>query len=509
MNHWNSGYTTDVDYTFGYYPEMSPARARLAFLNAGLACPEFGAACELGFGQGLSVNFHAAASRTRWAGTDFNPSQAAFARELGAAAGSDIRLRDEAFADFARRDELPEFDFIGLHGIWSWISDENRAVIVDFVRRKLKVGGVLYISYNTLPGWASFAPLRHLVALHSDLLGAPARGSLARVGEALAFADKVLEAKPLYASMNPGVAARLASMKDKDPRYLAHEYFNQHWQPMYFSQVSDWLSPAKLGFACSATYSDHIRALNLTQEQQAVLDGLPDPGLRESVRDYMVNQQFRKDYWVKGGRRLSSFERTESLRGHRVVLTSPRNAVKPQFSGALKVDANEAIYGPMLDLLSDHAPRSLGEIERELAGRIRLPQMLEAAMLLVGAGHLASAQSEAEIEAARSRTVRLNQHLMGKARGSGDVNYLASPVTGGAVPVSRTHQLFLLSRLQGGTTPEQSARFVWRLLSAQGGRVMRDGKPLQTEQENMAELVEQARNFDTVRLPILRALGVA
>jgi len=44
---------------------------------------------------------------------------------------------------------LPDFDYIGLHGIWSWISDENRQVIVDFIRKKLKVGGVLYISYNT------------------------------------------------------------------------------------------------------------------------------------------------------------------------------------------------------------------------------------------------------------------------------------------------------------------------------------------------------------------------
>jgi SAM-dependent methyltransferase len=66
-------------------------------------------------------------------------------------------LFDESFAEFASRD-LPEFDYIGLHGIWSWISDENRAVIVDFIRRKLKVGGVLYISYNTLPGWAPLPP---------------------------------------------------------------------------------------------------------------------------------------------------------------------------------------------------------------------------------------------------------------------------------------------------------------------------------------------------------------
>ena len=47
-------------------------------------------------------------------------------------------------------------DFVGLHGVWSWISNANRAAVVEFLRRKLKPGGVLYISYNASPGWAAF-----------------------------------------------------------------------------------------------------------------------------------------------------------------------------------------------------------------------------------------------------------------------------------------------------------------------------------------------------------------
>jgi hypothetical protein len=90
-----------------------------------------GAACELGFGQGISANIHAAASVTQWHGTDFNPSQAGFAQSLASATGSSARFYDQAFDEFANRDDLPEFDYIGLHGIWSWISDENRQVIVD------------------------------------------------------------------------------------------------------------------------------------------------------------------------------------------------------------------------------------------------------------------------------------------------------------------------------------------------------------------------------------------
>ena len=64
--------------------------------NAALAAPRTRTACELGFGQGMSVNVHAAGSDTRWYGTDFNPAHAAFARELSSSAGSSAALYDEA-----------------------------------------------------------------------------------------------------------------------------------------------------------------------------------------------------------------------------------------------------------------------------------------------------------------------------------------------------------------------------------------------------------------------------
>ncbi len=215
MSDWTAGYVADIGYTYGYYAELNPQRVKLAFLNQGLVFPEVSTACELGFGQGLSSNFHAAASVTQWHGTDFNPSQAGFAQELAAASGASAKLYDEAFADFANRPDLPDFDYIGLHGIWSWISDENRQVIVDFIRKKLKVGGVLYISYNTLPGWASFAPMRHLMTEHAEVLGSEGRGIVSRIDGALDFAEKLLATNPLFSRANPLVADRLTKKKEK------------------------------------------------------------------------------------------------------------------------------------------------------------------------------------------------------------------------------------------------------------------------------------------------------
>lgn len=62
MSDWTAGYVADIGYTYGYYTELNPLRVRLTFLNAGLLPPVMGTACELGFGQGMSANLHAAAS---------------------------------------------------------------------------------------------------------------------------------------------------------------------------------------------------------------------------------------------------------------------------------------------------------------------------------------------------------------------------------------------------------------------------------------------------------------
>ena len=42
MSDWTDGYVADIDYTYGYYPELNPLRARLALLNKGLALPGLG-----------------------------------------------------------------------------------------------------------------------------------------------------------------------------------------------------------------------------------------------------------------------------------------------------------------------------------------------------------------------------------------------------------------------------------------------------------------------------------
>jgi SAM-dependent methyltransferase len=510
MTDWTGGYVADIGYTFGYYTELNPLRARLALLNARLALPKNGSACELGFGQGISANIHAAASGTRWYGTDFNPSQAGFAQQLAESFANGPQLFDQAFAEFCHRDDLPDFDYIGLHGIWSWISDENRAIIVDFARRKLKVGGVLYISYNTQPGWASMVPVRNLMAQHADMLAAPGAGAVARVDGALAFAKKLWAANPIFARANPTVADRLKKMESLDRHYLAHEYFNRDWLPMSFAEMSGWLQSAKLDFACSATYLDHLPNIHLTPEQMALLDELPNPGFQQSVRDFTVNQQFRRDYWVKGARKLTALEYSEQLRAQRVVMVAPRNGVTLTVNGTLgSATLSEAVYNPILDLMGDFKIRSIGEIEQALREhRISLTNLHQAIMVLTEKVALAPAHDEATIASCRPRAEQLNRALLDRARGSAEINFLASPVVGSGVSLGRFQQLFILAIKAGKESAQEWAAFAWQILKSQQQAILKDGKPLQGDDAHVLELTQQAIEFRDQRLAMLRALGI-
>jgi SAM-dependent methyltransferase len=510
MTDWTSGYVADIGYTYGYYLELNPQRVKLAFLNAGLVAPEIGTACELGFGQGLSANMHAAASVCSWHGTDFNPAQAGFAQELAFVSGANAHLYDEAFDEFAKR-ELPEFDYIGLHGIWSWISNENRQVIVEFIRRKLKVGGVLYISYNTLPGWGTFAPMRHLMTEHAQVIGADGVGIVSRIEGALDFTEKLLATNPAISRVNPQINEKIKHIKGQNRHYLAHEYFNRDWHPMHFATMAKWMETAKLTYACSAHYLDHINALNLTAEQQTFLNEIHDPMFKETVRDFLVNQQFRRDYWVKGARTLTPLDQAERLREQRFVMVANRADVTLKISGALgEAGLTEGIYAPLLDLMADYNIRTLEQIELALKGKgITFAQLVQSVFVLCGNSTLSAVQEEAVISKSKPYTDKLNGYLINKARSSNDISYLVSPITGGGVLVGRFQQLFLLAKQNGKQSPEDNAHFVTQIFASQGQKIAKEDKPLETAEEQLSELTKQAHEFEMTRFPILRALLIA
>jgi len=151
----------------------------------------------------------------------------------------------------------------------------------------------------------------------------------------------------------------------------------------------------------------------------------------------------------------------------------------------------------------------LGQIEQSVKDTgISFAQLIQAVLVLCGKGTLNAVQDDTAITKAKKHTDKLNTHLMLKARSSNEITYLASPVTGGGVIVGRFQQLFVLAVQQGKKKPEDWATFVAQILAAQGQKIVKEGKPLETAEEQLAELTAQAQEFALKLLPILKALQI-
>jgi Predicted methyltransferase regulatory domain len=276
--------------------------------------------------------------------------------------------------------------------------------------------------------------------------------------------------------------------------------------------MSRVLEDAKLDFVASASILDQVDALNLSEAGRKLLSGISHPILRQSVRDYLVNQQFRRDIFAKGSRRLSTVEQAEAFRQQPfVVLTAPGN-IPMKVSGSLgEATLDEPFYRSLIESFANEgfAPKTLGQVAAQHPKLASAPlgNLIQAALVLTGAGHLHPAQVPSR--KAQARSPALNRRLCERARSSDAFTFLASPVTGGGVPVNRQQQLFLLAAHNGKRTPSEQAKFAWDTLEPQGSRVIKEGKTLETPEENLAELSREAEEFAEKRAPILKALGVA
>lgn len=506
MQNWSAGYITDIEYTLGYYSELNPLAIAFALVASGYEAPTIKTACELGFGQGLSINFHSAGSEASWWGTDFNPSHAHFAQKI--ALSNNAHISNQAFVEYCTRHDLPDFDFIGLHGIWSWVDEDNRSLIIDFIKRKLKTGGVVYLSYNAMPGWAHASPLKHLISEHHHMMTKLGDSSSTRMEASLHFIDELFAVHPVLLKQSPGIKEAYERLKSQPQDYLAHEYLNENWRLFYFSEVAEQMQKAKLRFAASAKTTDYLEPLNLLPEQSAFLNKIQNPLYRESISDFMVGRHFRRDYWVKGLRKLNTTEQRDALRAMHIVLIFPADAVPrsiPMRHGEAKLAPE--VYDPLLDLLKDYQPRSIGMIERFMEKRgISFQRVLDALLLLNGKGFIAPAHSEAMIERIMPQTELLNRDLMAQAKGGDHAPFLVSPVTGGGFPSWRFEKLICLAILGGCKTPREIAGHVWAMISPYGQKLVKKGTVLETPDANLQEIEYLANNFINERLDAFRGL---
>jgi predicted O-methyltransferase YrrM len=506
---WTDGYVSDIAYTTGFYRELSPGFLTFAAKLQGCHAPDPAAPftyCELGCGQGFGTNILAAAHpHAQFVGIDFNPAQVANARALAAASGlTNVGFRDESFREAADLPDhvLPPFDFIALHGIYAWISEANRRSIVDFIDRKLEPGGLVYVSYNCMPGWAAMAPFQRLLLEHAERN--PDRSDR-QVAAGFEFVANMREADFGYFAQNPGVPKRIDGMKDKDRSYLAHEYLNGTWQPLFFTDVAREMAAAKLDYVGSATLLENFEALALQSKARDLLRRVEDPIFRELLKDHAMNQQFRRDIFVKGARLMTGVEKQEALFDLRFAPLKARKDMAFTFKTPLGEATGQAdIYAPIADDVAAE-PTSLRDLNARTG--IELGKLAQACAALTSSGQIHPAPPYGQDDPDPAR--RLNQTVKTRVLAGQPYRYLTAPAIANGINASDVEIVALaaLEEEQIDGAPAL-AEAVWRRFQPVGRRLVKDGQPLKTDADNLRELQTRAADIMASRLPVWRSLGL-
>jgi SAM-dependent methyltransferase len=319
-----AGYVADIPYLRDFKPMLAPAWLDHVALVCGVEPPTRAngfAWCDLGCGQGVTAAILAATHpRGTFHGIDMMPVHIEHARRLAAeAAIANLRFHPVDFAS-ALGVDLPPFDYLVAHGVYSWVDAESQAALRRFIDRHLKPGGLVYVSYNAMPGWTRDLPFQRLV----QELGQSFPGDSAARFTAAAEIVRELQTAGVPALTPSFTLAELkARPEDYAPAYLVHEFMHAAWRPLYVTEVRAAMATIGLAPVGSATLIENFDRLALSERARETLACIADPDVRELARDFFFDQRLRCDVFDRSSRRLDPQERAERLLASTYALRRP------------------------------------------------------------------------------------------------------------------------------------------------------------------------------------------
>jgi SAM-dependent methyltransferase len=449
------GYVADIPYLRDFKPMLAPAWLDHVALVAGIEPPARRggfAWCDLGCGQGITAIILAATHPGGvFHGIDAMPAHIGHARCLAAAAGvTNARFHAVDFAAAADL-ALPRFDYVVAHGVYTWVDASGRLALRRFIDCQLAPEGLVYVSYNAMPGWAGDLPFQRLLR---QLAGTAAGDSACRVAAAVdSIRALAAQAPALAASFIVGELSKRP--EDYPASYLVHEFLHRAWQPLYVTELRADMATIGLTPVGSATLIENFDDLVLGEAAREQLAAIANADLRELVRDYFLDQRFRCDVFARGNRRLDGEERERRLLAGGLALARPPATMRfatttPRGRIGYDGPAARAIVAALAC-----GPR----IPADLA-----PDLRDRRDLLDGVLKLCAGGDAMPVETIGAAVGALNQALWRRLDGPEEVLWLALPC-GTALPVERD----LLRRLRDGAAIDDGRFPGWRgFLAAHG-----------------------------------------
>jgi trans-aconitate methyltransferase len=322
-------YVTDVSYVANFTAELMPEWLDLVAVICGYAPPprEAGIAwCELGCGQGIAPIVCAATHLDgNFHGIDVMPDHIARGRQIAARAGiPNLEFHALDFASALTLD-LPKFHYIVTHGVYAWVDDQATAALRRFIDRHLAPGGLVYVSYNAMPGWAADGPFQHLL---NALAETEAGDSIARFTGAAAVTNALRDAGAAALTASPTAVNFAAEQKERPLNYFVHEFLAPAWRPRYVDEVRREMAEIGLSPVGSATLRDNFDSFVLRAAAREAVAKIADPDRRELARDYFKLQRFRRDVYGRAPQAIDDDERRERLYAFTFALMHPISLVE-------------------------------------------------------------------------------------------------------------------------------------------------------------------------------------
>ena len=470
-DHSTRGYIKDASYPTTYFRELSPVWLNYVAVLSG-AVPRVldqkFSYLELGSGPAFSTITHAACFPAgEFHACDFNPESIAtgerYASELSV---QNALFHTTSFAELLERD-LPEFDFIVLHGVYSWVGTAARQTIRQLIQKQLKPGGLVYLSYNCMPGWTLEVPLRKLLI---ELAASMSGDSPEKVANSVRSLKRLSTAGLKYFHTNPAAVKAVDSYVRSPSNYLAHEFLNETWEPLYSIDVAQEMLKAELTYLGSATLVDNHEALVVDSSAAEVIAEMQTTRQQQLATDFAVDRRFRRDVFVRTNSPIEKAD-VAGLLGELVVgcLGNP-----DAIGTTVQVPRGKISFQPdfikELRLLMSHGSTTLFQLVTSLGGERRHNgEIVRNLLYLIAAGELIpfmqpfnSTEAGNHPEFASERIKRMFSHAAA-AEGTG---HIASEVVGSGVEMSPGDALTVIDCLavnEEAETQSASAELIPRL----------------------------------------------
>lgn len=226
---------------------------------------------------------------SRFLGVELSQRQAAEGQGLIGRLGlSNADIRQGDILDLGP--ELGQFDYLIVHGVYSWVPERVREKILALCGTLLAPSGIAYVSFNTLPGWRMRGMLRDMLLYHTRSASSPAE----RLSQAQGFLDLLLAALArLDAASARYLKEEIPHIRRSHPSYLYHEYLAEVNEPCLFT---DFLARAErhgLRYVCDADLNTLFPS-TLGAEVESALAGIEDGIEQEQYLDFVRNRNFRQ-----------------------------------------------------------------------------------------------------------------------------------------------------------------------------------------------------------------------